>query len=387
MSSIVKRGDAYRIFVSLGSDENGRPVRKTVTFHPPKGLKGKKELLSVQNFAQEFEDSCRSKYDLNTESRFSDICEWYFGNIAPLKLKENTLSKQKDLMKNYVLPALGKYRVREVNTVRIDALISKLTQSGGLKNGRPLSPGTVNLIRTVLGTVFETALKAGMIKENPVKNAIKPRNESKEREFLDSMGCRKLLKALPNIKNLQIQRAITVLLFTGMRRGELLALHWEDVDFKHNTISIKYTLVRINGVSKLTTPKTEASVRTIKVPSEVTAVLKEQKEFVNGLKKKKKKKWEKTGACFVSLNGGYMNGEFLNNTFREFLKVNGFPKLRLHDLRHENASILINRGVPIKIVADHLGHKSERTTESFYTHLFYNSKRLTADAISKALSQ
>ena len=385
MPSVCKKGNAFRIFVSLGSDGAGKPVRKCTTYHPPVCSNEKRARHLAETYAYQYEARCRRKAMLGDASTMEDLTEWYFGTEAPLKVKDSTLQNERNLVNNYVLPAMGHIKLRDVTPLRLDALFHELLTAGG-KNKTGLSPGTVTLIRNTLSGIFTTAVEKGITDENPVKRSLRPKEQEKERAFLDASGCRLLMEKLPDMKNQQAARAIEILLLTGMRRGELLALHWEDVDFRKREIQVRYTLYTHNGIPELTTPKTKSSVRTIPLPKEAVRLLRDQQQYIKELRKKHRKGWQKTGACLVNLHGGYLNGEFLNNTFRKFLKENGFPPLHLHDLRHANASLLINSGVPMKIVSEHLGHQSMKTTEGFYTHLFTDAKKITAEAITKALN-
>ena len=107
MPSIKKRGDSYRIMVSLGYDMEGKQVRKTTTFTPPEGVTpGKAEKLAI-SYAHEFEKRCMGMVNMNENIRFSELHDWYFDQIAVHKLKPMTLYGNKELMKLYVLPYLG----------------------------------------------------------------------------------------------------------------------------------------------------------------------------------------------------------------------------------------------------------------------------------------
>lgn len=382
----MKRGDAYRIFVSLGSDGTGKPVRKTVTFHPPKGVTEKKAKFLAESYAYTFEEQIRFYADMNDSARLSELCSWYFETIAPNRVKERTLYNNRRLVESYVLPRMGSMRLKDITPYRIDGLITEMYIHGSRKDQGPLSPGTVNLVRAALSTVFSTAVKKGIMAKNPVEGSTPLRREEKERLFLTDESARTMIECLDTIHNEQVRNAVKILLYTGLRRGELLALHWRDVDFVRSRITVRYTLYRTAGKVRVTSPKTRASNRIIPVPGSVLDCLMEQYVCVERLKAEAGCNWKDTDAVFVNRQGDYMNGEYLNNNFKEFLRKNGFPPMHIHDLRHANASILINRGVPLKIVSEHLGHTSEKTTEEFYTHMFGHSKQLTASVIEAALS-
>lgn len=381
MPSIVKRGDSYRIFVSAGVDANGKTIRRTTTYHPPKGTCEKRARFLAESYAYSFEERCRMFRDMNDSCCFSELSAWYFDSVAPMKLKTRTIENNRRLVESYVIPYFGNLRLRDITTYKVDMMISGLLKNGSKSKG-PLKAGTVNLIRAATSSIFSTALKKGIVSKNPVSDSTPPCFHDEERQFLDVDACKMLLSEINEIPNEQVSRAIKILLYTGLRRGELLGLHWQDVNFEKKEIYIKYTVYK-KGV---TSPKTRTSVRTVSLADEAENCFMEQYGYIEKLRTKAGQSWKETNAVFVNKQGDYMNGEYLNNTFRNFLKKKGLPGMHIHDLRHANASILINSGVPMKVVSEHLGHSSVKTTEDFYTHLFESSKKITAEVVSKALS-
>lgn len=130
MPSIEKRGDTYRIMVSLGYNMEGRQIRKNTTFTPPPNVTEKKAEKLATAFAYEFEKKCMGMTNFNENIRFSELCEWYFDQIAPHKLKEKTLYTNKYLMEHYVLPYIGHMKLKDITTVRIDELLNHLHKKG-----------------------------------------------------------------------------------------------------------------------------------------------------------------------------------------------------------------------------------------------------------------
>ena len=174
-----------------------------------------------------------------------------------------------------------------------------------------------------------------------------------------------------------------MLLFTGMRVGEITGLHWNDVDFEHSTLTVKYSLYRSKGQYKLGTPKTKSSARVISLPPQVMETLAEQMEWQEHRKQDVGSRWIGRGTVCTGEYGEYMNSTYVNTTFNELLKKHDFPNI--HDLRHANASLLINMGVPVKVISEHLGHCDTHTTENIYAHIFAETRAKASDAISQAL--
>lgn len=451
MPSIEKRNGTYRIMVSLGYNMAGKQIRKTTTYKPPANVtEGKADKLATA-FAYDFEKKCMGMTNFNENMRFSELCEWYFTQIAPHKLKEKTLYTNKELMKNYVLPYIGHLKLKDITTARIDEMLSHLHKKGKvrryyiMKDPEMLGDGTrrpasrksgINLntiktaargehvtkataekiagafgkklnemfveevrpeeelgiestsiarVRTATSAIFNTALKKDIVWKNPVVHATSPRGTQKEKLFLDADDCRKLLGYLDEIENHNARVGLTTLIYTGMRSGELCGLHWKDIDLKKGTIYVRYTLYRADGQFKLSTPKTKSSERVIAIPKELIPILKVHKKWQDERKESLGTKWKDRGAVVTGMMGEYLNGTYLNSSLKKLLKKHDMPDLHVHDLRHANASLLINAGVPVKFISEHLGHSNTKTTEDIYAHVYSSTAEKVASAISDAL--
>lgn len=240
-------------------------------------------------------------------------------------------------------------------------------------------------IRTATSAIFSTALKKDIIWKNPVVHATSPRGKQKDRDFLDADQCRELLGYLDEIQNPNARVGLATLIYTGMRSGELCGLHWKEVDLDKGTIYVRYTLYRADGQYKLSTPKTKSSLRVIAIPTELTAILKEHKKWQDKRIEELGSKWKDRGAVVTGMEGEYLAAGYLNTTLKKLLKKYDLPDLHVHDLRHANASLLINAGVPVKFISEHLGHSNTKTTEDIYAHVYSTTSEKVATAISEAL--
>lgn len=252
--------------------------------------------------------------------------------------------------------------------------------------GGGLDVGTIKRVRTALSPIFSTAVKKELLLKNPVTHATTPGSEPKEKEFLDAGQCRELLGFLHEMTNPQLPRAIELLLYTGLRVGELTALHWNEVDLEKATVTVKYNLYRLDGEYRLSTPKTKSSARVVALPPQAVKLLREQREWQDRRRKEVGDKWIDWGAVFTGQFGEYMSKNYINLQFKRLLKKHDFPDIHIHDLRHANASLLINMGIPTKVISEHLGHCDTRTTENIYAHVFAETLAQTSDAISQALA-
>jgi integrase len=449
MPSVKKRGNTYRIMVSQGYDIYGKQIRKTTSYTPPEGVtEGKAEKLAMA-YAYEFEKRCQGMVNMNENIRFLELAEWYYNQVAVHKLKPATYANNRTLMDLYVLPYIGNMKLKEINTARIDALFNELHRDGrkretyrlrdvatleygtrrplvrksgvnmntlrtlgnggtviketaeriaealGVKLkdvfiaeeiGGGLDVGTIKRIRTALSPIFSTAVKKELLLKNPVTNATTPAGEEKERLYLDAEQCKELMTFLDEFSNPQMPRVIKTLIYTGMRVGELTALHWEEVDLDKAMITVKYNLYRLDGKYQLSTPKTKSSARVIALPPQLVEILREQKSWQDERRKAVGNRWIERGAVFTGSYGEYMNKNYINLQFKQLLAKHSFPDIHIHDLRHANASLLINMGVPVKVISEHLGHRDTRTTETIYAHVFAETMVQASNAISEALA-
>jgi integrase len=296
MATITRRGETFRIVVSLGYDMDGKQIRKSTTFTPPDDVTASKAKKFAENFAFEFERKCKGATNLNENMRFSELADWYFENIAPNTLKENTLYGSKKSIHSYVVPAIGNLKLKDISTGRFDILFNYLKDFGAvrdcyslikkkaipfglcpkisertkispgtiyrLNNGgrvfkgkaekiakffdkdlkelfcvskvkNGLSPPTIKRLAALISSIFSVALRKGIVTKNPVTNSTTPKVEQIRKPFFDETQCKQLLKVLKTHQNKQFQVAIKVLLHTGLRSGELLGLRRPDISFEY----------------------------------------------------------------------------------------------------------------------------------------------------------
>ncbi len=378
MATISKRGNSYRIKVSLGYDKNGKQIIKSTTFAPPKGISEKKAEKMAQEYAYEFERHCKGYSQLNENMRFSELAEWYFENYAPIELKEGTVYNYKSAYKNHIEPVFGNTKVKDINTPRLTQFVQSLK----------LQPETVRKVYVIIQSIFHRGVEQGFIRDTPCRNVILPKKRNKKKKpVLDEEQTKQFMLLIDEKKcDPDIKRILKVLLFTGMRCGECLALSWEDINFDDMTISIEHNLADVGGKHWLTTPKTESSIRTIGMSEALAAIFKEQKQYQEQLIEALGDDFAHPEMVFTSANGNYRDRSSLGTSFRRFLKGTDFEFLTLHSLRHCNATLLLNSGVDLKIVSDHLGHCDIGVTANIYADVLKSSKAKVANLISLKLA-
>lgn len=377
MANIQKRGNTFRIRVFTGTDMNGKKIMKSTTFTPPQGTAPKKAEKLAQEYAFEFERHCKGYALLNENMRFSELADWYFTNYAPVELKASTVYAYKGQYKKHIEPVLGNVKVKDINTPRMTQVMQSLD----------LSPASVRKVYVVIQSIFRRGVEQGFIRESPCHNVILPkRKKSRKNKALEEDKLKRFLSLLDEKPwDEDFKRIVKVLLYTGMRSGECLGLSWEDVDFENRTISINHTLSDIGGYHTLTEPKTESSIRTIGMGQELKSILLEQKAYIEKLKLALGDNFAHPEMVFVSALGNYRDRNSVYQSLKRFTRGTEFEDMTLHKLRHCNATILLNSGVDLKVVSEHLGHCDIGVTADIYAEVLKSMKVKVAEQVELSL--
>ena len=281
---------------------------------------------------------------------------------------------------------LKKYNLKYETALKISNALNKEINELFQKNEKkPLSTRTIQHYHRLLSSIFQTAVQWQIINDNPCQRVKPPRIEFKESSYLEDTDIIKLLEYLKKEK-LQYRVIITTLIYTGMRRGEILGLKWSDVDFDDKTINIQREILYLpkKGVFEDTT-KNNSSKRIIKVSDNIFKLLIEHKKEQNLKILKNGKSFDNRGYIFTTSNGKPINPDTLTNWFKKFINKNELPYANIHSLRHTNASLLIANGINIATVSKRLGHSSTNTTAKIYAHAINKADEIASNTIQNIL--
>ncbi len=238
----------------------------------------------------------------------------------------------------------------------------------------------------VISSILEKAVKWQVIFSNPCARVEPPKAAKREAEYLDEMQAQELLKCLES-EPLQYRTMTTLLLYSGMRRGELCGLEWSDIDFENSIVDIsKTTLYLANRGIFDDTTKTETSKRVIKLPSVAMDVLKEHLIEQKKTQFKLGDKWINSNKVFTQWNGKPIHPDTITGWFAKFIKKNNLPPIHLHSLRHTNATLLIASGADLRTVSKRLGHSNMTTTSNIYTHAIQSADERAAELLGDILN-
>ena len=420
MASIQKRGDGYSIRVCVGRDVYGKQIWKTTTFTPPAGLTPKKRQKAVEVFAVEFEQKCRNGKLLDGEKiTLKDFIERWRSERAEQELQPGTLDKYNDAINHFILPALGHLKLTEIKPHSINKFLVDLTRDGCRHDGKPggYSKGTIHKISNVLSSILRTATEWEVIERNPcdpvrvkaedTADKIKFFTPQQTAVFLDyiehpftirtrghsrvddtgkpyTVGDYTSTKELPT----QLKVLFTLAIYSGLRKGEILALKWEDVDFENNTVAVTKAAAMVKGEQIVKVPKTRNSYRVVSIPHSVTEKLRKLQLEQTRYRLSVGDYWQGEGWIFTQDNGRMMNYSTPYKSLQDILshynadkaESDKLPMIPFHGLRHTTATLQIAAGTDVRTVSSIMGHRETSTTMNIYAH---NLKTAEQEAVNR----
>ena len=349
---------------------------------PEKGNKRKAE-AELARLRAEFEPP-KEVGDLSSDMLFADyLLEWL--EIAKGRLAVATYSSYAAMIKKPVGPY---FRQRNLTLRELEARHLQMFYSEML---RKVKPNTVIHYHAIIHSALKYAVKTDMLVQNVADKVDRPKKNSFQPVFLSAEEMQKMFEALRGTK---LELPVLVAAFYGFRRGEVLGLKWDAIDFERGTISVIRTVTTITLDGKQAeieqqSAKTKSSLRTLPLIGSFREYFMQVKE-AQELNKQvcgNCYNYEYDGFVFVDELGERMRVEYLTNAFPKFLESHGLRRMRFHDLRHSCASLMVMNGVSMKQVQEWLGHSTFSTTADIYAHLDYKSKQGSAGVIANLLGE
>jgi integrase len=246
---------------------------------------------------------------------------------------------------------------------------------------KPLSNNTVRHYHSFLSSVLGVAVKWGLIPSNPCERATLPKKEKTPPRYLDEEQAARLLSLLDG-EDVQYRTMIKMFMFTGMRREELCGLEWKDIDFKTSVIRIERASLYIPHEGIITeTTKNDSSTRYIKAPAVAIQLLKEYKRWQAQKRLSMGDRWVDCDRLFTKPDGMPIHPDTIGCWFRDFIRAHDLPDISIHSLRHTNATLMINSGIPLTTIAARLGHADPTTTSKIYVHAIQSADAAAAEQL------
>ena len=300
------------------------------------------------------------------------------------KLRPITFDSYEMLVRRHLKPALGHIPLRDLRPEHLQRFYNEKARAG-------CSARTVRYLHTTLHSALAQAEKNQLVVRNVSKLTERPHEARKEMRTLSLPQVADTL--LPAIKENRLHAAIFLLFMTGLRRGELLALRWRDLDWKEGVLQVRQTLVRARNHNEGRTqlvfsdPKTPQSRRTIPIPEECLIALKQHKVRQAEERLMLGPAYEDYGLVFCQPDGRPIDPRNFNRQFCRVLQEAGLPHIRVHDSRHTLATLLLEQGISPKTVQTILGHSSAKITLDIYSHVTLDLEKQAAAKLNAALTR
>jgi integrase len=301
------------------------------------------------------------------------LIEWF-------KIKKSTINPQtaqvyQGYMKNRIIPILGNTQLSKLTPVLLQNYVNDLIEKG-------LASGTIKKLYNILKNALDHAVNMELLPSNPIVKIQLQKVTKKEMKVWQVNEIEQFLHVAVAHR---FYAAFYLAIATGMRRGEILGLRWKDVDLEKNTLYVRQTLSG-DGKFFLYGAKTAAGVRSITLSNDTTQMLKSQKLLLAKEKLVCGPGYVDHDLVICTSKGTPVVPNNLKKTFQRLIKEADVPLIRLHDLRHTHATMLLSQGTPAKVISERLGHSNIKTTLDIYSHVLPNMQQEAANQIDVLLS-
>lgn len=360
----------YQAAFVVGYDENGNPQRVRREFD----TSDEAELWLAKLLVAESKGETLTSTDQTLKQRV-DV---WLDTLEARKLSEGTLHDYRSTIERYVLPYLGRMRLRDLRPDHVEMLLTSLHKAGK-------SAYIMEKAHRYLSMVLINAVERELIPRNVARN-VRPPKPEKARHPRWSAGEALTVLTHCEAQDNPIARYVILGLVTGLRREELLGLRWRDVDLGAAKLRVRHTVTYPKGGPVMSdVPKTDAAYRTVYFEERGVKALLGQLEHVE-LARASARRWEEHDLVFPSSVGTPHSIRLLREGFQAIWEAAGVPRIRLYDLRSTHGSILADAGVNPKLIADRLGHEDAGFTMSVYVRTQEPEQREVAHSFMKAVS-
>ena len=322
------------------------------------------------------------------------ITDW-IENFIKENRKLNTYERYKELYKNNIKPYLGNILLKDLKAIHIEnALLAEKKRKH--KNNKTLSNSTLQAIYGVINSSLNRAVRLQIINDNMCRFVERPKREKFVANTLSIAEFDLILNKLnkDNYGDYMFHLALLTVLELGLRRGELAGLEWDNIDFKNNIVDIKNNLVYTNTSVIVDTPKTEEGKRSIYISDELLEELKKHKKIQSinklqygSLHEENKFNNKNYNFIFTWENGKYIHPNYFTLKFSRLIKISNInKKVRFHDIRHTNATLLLKQGVDFKIIQARLGHSDISTTLNIYSHVTTEMQKSATEKLKSLIT-
>jgi integrase len=365
--SVYQRADGRWVAqVEAGLDRDGRRRR------PRAVRRTKREALAA------LDELCRQVDQGVTPERTQSVgefLEWWLATVVPDTVKPSTADAYADIVRLYVAPHVGRVKLAKLTPQHVKSMLRAMETDG-------LSPRTRQYARAVLRRALRWAEQHGLVPRNVAALVDGPRKTgTKLDDTLDAAGAHAVVGAAAGDR---LEALAVVVLRLGLRKGEALALRWDDVDLDAVTLTVRGTLKRRRGGGLyVDTTKTDAGVRELPLVAGAAGALREHRRRQAAERLALGPLWTDTGHVFTTATGTPLDPRNVNRWWSGLCERAGVGHRRFHAARHTAATLLLDQGIPLEVVSAVLGHAGLAITADVYAKVGMDAKRRALATLAK----
>lgn len=362
--SVVKRGNSYMAYYYTGEKINGKYVRKSKS-----GFKSKKAERFLRSVIEDIEAGLKVQGSDVLMKNF--LYEWLDMYSSISGLAENTYRGYRTNINNHIIPVIGDIKLNSLKPEDIDRLLLTMTEKG-------LSVTSQRYVISVIRKSLNWAVKRRILRFNVIDYVDIPKPEKFNPTVLNEEQLQVLLNYCSSSPLLT---PISLILLTGLRRGEALGLKWSDIDFENKVLHVQRSATPAKGGYHFSPCKTEKSNRFLSLPDIAVSVLENwkmyQSEFYLTIDN-----FNPDDYVFYNYTCKILSCSAIRRYYKKALQDCNLPDIRIHDLRHSYATLLLKKNIAPKVASKMLGHSDTRTTLDIYTHVLTNMQEPVTNAIN-----
>lgn len=394
---------SYLIRASAGYNMAKKQIKKSMIYKPSANMTEKQIVKELEKQVVNFETKIKQGFCIDEHIKFAEYAELFMEvkEMSP-KCRERYI----DLLKK-INKAIGHIRLDKLNPMHLQEFYKDLRKVISKRTKEPLSDKTVLHHHRLISSILAQATKEQMIPRNIASRSYMdaPKVLRKEPKFLDDIQAQNVVSLLLQEDDIRVKTSILLLLYTGMRRGELCGLEWSDIDIDNNVIQIRRASQYISKQGLITKePKNNSSKRALKLPQEVFRILAEYKQWQMQERLKSGSVWHSNievqfinGNSFVTKSvkndrilttddGNQISPDTINFWLEKFREKYDLQEFTPHSLRHTNITLQIASGVSLRTIASRAGHSQTSTTANIYSHAIQTADELASKALDDILT-
>ena len=372
--SIRKRGSTWTAYWFIPTRDGGRHQVSKGGFRTKRQaqehLTGVMHALQTNSYVQPARQTLAEYFD-----------QWHAA--AASRLRPKTLDSYRQVFNRYLRSALGDTRLQSLTAMHLDGLYADLLRAGG-RDGNPLSQTTVIHVHAVVSKLLSDALRKGVVVRNVAQAASPPRQLRPAERHLTVWSGEQLKAFLASVENERLYALWRLYAVSGCRRGEALAVTWDDIDLERGRWEIRRSLVTIGSAAVFGAPKSGRG-RVVALDQVTVATLRTHRARQNEERLAWGPAYEDSNLVFCRENGTLLHPNEITHAFGRLVARAGLPKIRLHDVRHSAVTAMLRSGVPVKVVAERVGHASTSFTQDVYASVLPDMQRDAAERLAAAI--